>query len=239
METSVMKSEYQQELYDALPQVGQAFQKLAIRGALPLIDTTVRQIFMAHGVENVFGVRLLHRHFDLDRKERMVQFGSVASPWTESVIARAAKTGIVQPSNWLFQNGVAYPYEYRYLDTNPQDLLPDELDYTEFLVDYARFLSENDLMDTLGLVLCEGNSQRSINEICLPMERVAINYPAEKDLSIRSSSLSQEELEGEFTVPAAWFFFQDPVAHSCGKAFHVYTHVSRHPNLAVFYLDLK
>ncbi|PNP86473.1 hypothetical protein FNYG_00175 [Fusarium nygamai] len=198
-----MNPEYQHELYDALPQVEQSSQKLAIRGALPLIDTAIRQIFMAHGVENVFGVRLLHRHFDLDQQERMVQFGSVASPWTENIIKRATKTGVVQPSNWLFQDGTAYPYETRYLDTEPQNLSSGRFDYFDFFVEYARFLSENDLMDTLDLVLCEENSRTSINEICLAVERVAINYHAEEELNVQNSSLTQEDLEGDFTVPAA------------------------------------
>jgi hypothetical protein len=227
-----MDNTYKSEFYDDLPEILPAYQRLATRQVIPLIQTAIRQVFVDHLVEGVFGVRLLHRHFNLSKTERMVQYGAVAMPWDDPMISGAEKSGVVRPCNWVFRDSVAYPYEYIY---QPATAGADRLDlsqHSDFLVAYYEVLRQNQLLDILGLALVDQDTSNQISlvEMCLERERAAINFPAANDLKVVDGPLPKGAADIDVTVPAAWFFSSSgPKVDGCGAGYHgYYRHCGTH-----------
>jgi hypothetical protein len=227
-----MDTTYRSDIYDGLPEILPSYQRLALRKAIPFIETTIRQVFVEHHVEGIFGVRLLHRHFDLSKTERMVQYGAVATPWTDDVISNAEKCGIVQPSNWIFRDSVAYPYEFIYRPVTTDAERLDTSQYSDFLIAYYEALKENQLLDILGLALKDESDQspKFMVEICLEQERAAVNFPAHSGTKVIDGPLPDGAEDMDITVPAAWFFYlPDPTKiDGCGGSFHCYSHCRTH-----------
>ena len=40
-----------------------------------------RSVFQRHGVHQTLGLTVLHRHFDLETGEKLVEFNAVTAPW--------------------------------------------------------------------------------------------------------------------------------------------------------------
>lgn len=111
-----------------------ACQKAEERNIQPVINTTVREVFLKHNVEDDYSACLIHRHYDLSADERNVEADGKA-------VASKDFTGLY-PSSWIFYKGTCYPYEYkRYAVPQPS---------AEFVADLGDLLEEQRLTDLVG-----------------------------------------------------------------------------------------
>src|ERR1700722_10973256 len=67
------------------------------RGSIPLVEkTSFRELFLDYNMDRTFGLILLHRHFDLNENERLVEYNGTSVPWRLSNIS-----GNIRASSYL------------------------------------------------------------------------------------------------------------------------------------------
>ncbi|KAL2071340.1 hypothetical protein VTL71DRAFT_12575 [Oculimacula yallundae] len=112
---------YDPETYQRLPSISDAVANFDRIDGDSLIATTVRELFLSHKMDRTFGLILLHRHFDLDETERLVDYGGTAVPWRLS-----KASGNIRPSTWLLTaDGGIRPYEFYYTSVRDEATEPD------------------------------------------------------------------------------------------------------------------
>ncbi|KAE9369881.1 hypothetical protein N431DRAFT_485680 [Stipitochalara longipes BDJ] len=146
----VQMANYSYEAYDRLPFVIAAQHNLHTSLEGKQLSDVLGNLFLDFQVENTFGVILLHRHFDLEPKEKLVHFGNSSVPWNIDSQSLDSK-GIV-PIAWQFlQDGLA-PFEWRYVA--PFERKPPSIDLTThgpFLSKLTTVLNENQLDGIVGI----------------------------------------------------------------------------------------
>lgn len=135
--------------YSQLPPLTLARDMFEARNTKKHLAGPIRDVFLKHGMENEYGVSLLHRHFDMEPKERLVEYHDVSTPWVldsnESVVPVLG--GYVVPQNFKVDNGKLSPFEFAMQYDQPAGTpVP-----TEFVQDLAQVLDAGDLSGVLGL----------------------------------------------------------------------------------------
>lgn len=105
-------------------------------------------MFRKHGVENDYGLSLLHKHFDLEEGERITDIRGTSNPLTfEDVF----------PTVWgLSQDGQTIcPMEFSLEAINARLLA--NLDFKSFLQEFAATVKLYNLEDILGLCSYPGD----------------------------------------------------------------------------------
>lgn len=139
-------SAYSHEHYDSLPDIIDAVKALTSTSALEELTSSIGAIFVKHGLENVFGLTLLHRHFDMEPTEMLVAFGNVSVPWDTTSNCKA--TDQIHPSSWRFLAGGIVPYEFT---SNKATVQADIKAHNAFSQELGIFLREKHLDQLLGL----------------------------------------------------------------------------------------
>ncbi len=105
-----------------------------------------RIVFNKYHAEKELALSLIHRHFDLQPAERLVEYGRVTAPW----VLNEYSSHKVRPKSWAFIGDELYPYEFEY---NP--LIPSKaFEFDEgFLSDFQQTLRDHNLMNTFGIAL--------------------------------------------------------------------------------------
>lgn len=102
-------------------------------------------------MDRVFGLSLLHRHFDLSSKEILVEYRGTSVPWEETL----GKTSpYIQPSNWaLAKSGIFRPFEFHYSmrDADEDTGVPANSKYLSFVQSFGNLLHEEGVADLFGL----------------------------------------------------------------------------------------
>lgn len=137
---------YSAEHYDSLPDIMDAAESLASSGVLSSLASSIGSIFVKHGTEDIFGLILLHRHFDMEPTERLVEFGNVSVPW--DVTSNGEEMGKIQPVSWRFVGGGIVPYEFT---ANQLGQLLEGCDYDAFVNHLSNALQSMRLDHTFGL----------------------------------------------------------------------------------------
>lgn len=174
---------YDPKVYSSLLDFSEVAQAFRARKGKYFIRT-VRELYLRHNVEECLGVGLVHRHFDLDADERLVQEGNKSAPWKTE---RANKAHVV-PSAWAFRHGALYPYEFEVASgkTKAPELPP------AFVAELYMLLLENGYQETLGINTFHGGpTQQEHTE-----GRTNILTPVSGDPAT------------DHTAPASWGFFR-------------------------------
>ncbi|PQE25768.1 phosphotransferase enzyme family domain-containing protein [Rutstroemia sp. NJR-2017a BBW] len=86
-----------------------------------LISTVFQEMFLSHNMDRLFGLILLHRHFDLDSSEKLVEYRGTSVPWKTSMISDD-----ISAACWTISaHGVISPYEFTYAPRSDPDLGPN------------------------------------------------------------------------------------------------------------------
>lgn len=226
MGSTRIEKKYVSDMYADLPGIIESFQRLTFRDGAGYIEEELRQMFLDHGVEDVFGVRLLHKHFVLRDDERMIQHGHTALPWSSELCASLEADGSIHPSSWLFRDGAAYPYEFHYIPKS-QGSSQQQLDvdsYLEFFTVYRQWLVKNKLSDVLGLFALQSEKREDGNgtmlEINLDDSRASVNFPTSSSGTDEPCRIFEVKDGEDVTVPAGWYFFKSEQALMDGCARH-------------------
>lgn len=156
------------------------------------VSGPIRKLFLKHKIHKHLGIALLHRHFSIQPKARLVDCRNISTPWdmgndTASVIRKY--DGLVLPRSFRLIGGSFVPYEFEFFDTEP----PHQMNQA-FMSQLSDQLCQLGLADILGL--------RNLDEYDsgLTVEITEGNA----NIMIKRGIVPEEEL-----IPALWVFDED------------------------------
>jgi hypothetical protein len=168
------------------------------------IPAHYRSVFLRHGVHQTLGLAVLHRHFDLETGEKLVEYNAVTAPWRMPDSLKIIR-GKVFPKSWVFgEDEELYPYEFGY-----DPYIGGDTDggrgggFAAVNFSHA-FVSEmRDLLKTYGLMRTYG--------VCLIEERVwdpsmprLLEFTAGRTSVVVPLAVSEEETKS--VVESTWVF---------------------------------
>ena len=95
--------DYSSSMYNTIPLLGESTDAYEDRQLSSFINTSMRDIFLKHGVHQRFILLLMHRHFELEAKEKLVNVENVGMLWHWDR-ARADLLLLVVLTQWQFYN---------------------------------------------------------------------------------------------------------------------------------------
>ncbi|KAH7019807.1 hypothetical protein EDB80DRAFT_820410 [Ilyonectria destructans] len=183
---------YIPEAYNSLPGLKSASQRLQDNGGESIITGPIRDIFLRHKVNKIYGVALLHKHFQIQPTERLVDIRNVSSPWetggdTDPVLKKY--NGVIVPRSLRFLNGDLLPYEF---DFSAEKSSTES--NAEFLQQLSAFFHQNGLDQVLGLRLLESRDPDVSVEVTEGTSNIM---------------LPQGAVDTQQLIPAMWVFSTD------------------------------
>ncbi|KAF1363111.1 hypothetical protein EJ07DRAFT_173806 [Lizonia empirigonia] len=183
-----MAEAYNSSTYDGLPLLDQAAGRFDAKGGNEVVKR-LGAIFEKHQTERVFGLVLNHRHFSMEKDERLIEYRGISAPWTKMLDKS-------RPSTWYVsaQNECS-PYEFEYCTdgmANEVDFEPGNPKYRPFIESINEILRESDLVEAFGLCRYPGDDYPGRVEAT--QGRVNINFHPDDAPRFQSSR------------EAAWFF---------------------------------
>ncbi len=104
----------------------------------------------------VFGIGLLHRHFDLNPDEILVEHGSTSTPWPVPPDPLNFMGGRIVPRSWYFPTASSEPRPYEFgFERHDEVVRPASADpesHAAFVADLREILNKHSLTSLLGLV---------------------------------------------------------------------------------------
>lgn len=200
---SCVLAEYRHDAFNDLPSVTDAGNALQAKGGHDIIHETLGPLFVKHGIEEKFGLGLLHRHFEMAPSERLVEYNSTSTPWDAADAQNIG--GMLLSQSWLFGDNQLVPYEFCYSHGNAARAQRLSQDAT--LASMGRFLEELHAMllafgldKTLGLRRHPGLQFEGLVEVTAG--RANINF--------HPSVMSPKE-----STETAWFFDPEYIKRGC------------------------
>lgn len=196
---------YMADAYNSLPTLTaaeKAFRDLDVQSQL---HGPIRDIFFEHGVQDTYGIALLHRHFPIESTHRLVEHNGISVPWQlgdETSTIGCKWGGVIKPRSLRLFDGAFRPYEFLFkaLETQLEPTNTDSKSHDGFFKAMATYLREGRLETLLGLGLLEGH-KREVN-IETTEGKANIMLP---EGSIADTSL----------MPAFWIFGGDDDRCNC------------------------
>lgn len=122
-----------------------------------LTSTLNSKLFHRYNVQDELGLLILHKHFDMEADERLVEYGPVATPWkipgSGSVFG-----GRLVPRCWALKDGDLYPTEFGFVpgtEAAGQPTYPEPSFDPDFVQELNSLLEEEGLTDVFGLTVLE------------------------------------------------------------------------------------
>lgn len=191
-------STYSGDDYNSLPELRAAQADFESKTGKRFVYEVLRPLLFKHYMQKYFGVALLHKHFDLDKDEQLVEINDVASAWKVKTDTRDLARFVV-PSTWKIKQGknganfTPIEFEFEAQGARPHNDLTDA-DAQSFLEDYANSVCNGGLETCLGLTT---RHKRSAG-IEVTEGKTNVFFPNCVDFE-----------GGTNNVAAAWYFDQD------------------------------
>jgi len=194
---------YLHDGFIGLPSVIDAGNDLKALGGREMIYEVFGPLFTKHGVDEKFGLGLLHRHFDMTPNERLVELNNIATPWDETDAESIG--GVLITQSWMFIDNKIVPYEFLYLhgkDAETKQRLEGAglMFLSGFLAEVYAKLAALGLDKTLGLRLHPGPEFNGLVEVTVG--RANINF--------HPSQMSPKD-----STETAWFFDPEYIKRGC------------------------
>ncbi|KAF5655017.1 hypothetical protein F25303_942 [Fusarium sp. NRRL 25303] len=201
---------YDHRAVDAMTDVDVAAQRLQELNGLDHMKSCIRDVFMKHGVDKVFGVGLLHRHYDVAPNEKIIELGPVSSPWVvgdDEVVTG----GSVLPHTWRVFDGELKPTEFKFVPQRDLSNVDRPVFPAAFVKELIGVLQETGLDEVLGVSLYEAGDPDN--------ETMEVTY-GRSSIVIPSTGLIGSKVigpQGFDAFQAAWTFSkkegEDVIAH--------------------------
>ena len=150
---------------------------------------------MRHNANETFVLQLLHRHFDMDPNEKLVEYGPVQNPWPVAADQEFVQGGHVLPKSWRMYNDELHPFEFQFFPATEQPRTPV---FTKAFVNELRdVLLKTGLDNIVGISLTDPAADSKPDDLVeITIGRNSMMVPAGK-----------APAEGvDSTVAAAWSF---------------------------------
>ena len=140
--------EYDPAAFSQIPLIKDAIPVYFMSGLSKVVES-IGALLRDSQLESLFGVCLLHRHFDIGSDEKLVEYNGSATPWVNG--SEVSAGGSVTAQSWFFYNDKLLPFEYEYLPVGTEPTVDWEMVPTRFLTDLKVLLDSHDSGHLLGL----------------------------------------------------------------------------------------
>ena len=162
--TKTLTTAYSSSTFNTAADINPQLKAFEGRKGESFIYETLRPLFHKYGLEEVFGVGLLHRHFSVASDEKLVENGNVTSPWKGVQVGLNSFLGqdvhLIYETSWMLDPDTKkwMAYEFGFSPVQGWDLgwgkkcvKLDDPKYADFLREYSRVITENGWEQLLGL----------------------------------------------------------------------------------------
>ncbi|KAI6352284.1 hypothetical protein MCOR25_009465 [Pyricularia grisea] len=179
--------------YNAIPDLHVAKHRFEEIGGEKLVEETFLELFRRHGVDKTFGLSMVHRHFELNGEERLVEFRGTAVPWEK--VDELNNPGITA-ANWEVTPEGIRPYEFK---LDPASVGSQGIDFNDpkiqaFAAEFLELIQSVDATGLFGLCVYPGDDFETTIETT--EGRANITFPLKPDSKIDN------------TADAAWCYDQ-------------------------------
>ena len=161
--TKMNKTSTLTEAYNSLPTLYEAGKSFKAQDAEKQIRGPIRDMFMKHGVYDVYGLALLHKHFGMKEDQRLVEYGPVSTAWSVDPCAPQIADkygGHIVPRSYRFKDKAKVPYEFAFTSNKWE-----EPDHPEFFGDLENLLVNLQMQDLFGVRLLESHDNNLTVEV--------------------------------------------------------------------------
>lgn len=137
--------------YDTLPSLPDARDAMIAKKGRDFIDGPLRKLFYEQGVQDKLGVRLLHRHFDMNPNERLVEVRKTSFPIEVDVTEEPVipwHAGNIVPQVYRSMGSWLVPCEFAWEEGEGADAFDFD---DQFARRFGELLEEYGMQDLLGL----------------------------------------------------------------------------------------
>ncbi len=153
---------YNAGVFNTLPDLPTAEESFVSKGGPDLVDKVLKPMIERYQLESKLGVGLLHRHFELEDSEKLVEFNNISLPWTSNGDDHSG--GKILPSAWAVKDGGLTPYEFYYSPLGRDTHF--NFDTAEpFVRQFIQAIGESNFEQTLSLRLFPGEGFSGALEI--------------------------------------------------------------------------
>ncbi|PKK49171.1 hypothetical protein CI102_7237 [Trichoderma harzianum] len=126
--------------FNSLPDIAEsnkAFQDVCTQNML----SDIYAVFLKHRVQTIYGLVLVHQHFDLESDEKLVNIGNVAIPLKTDIVSTS-----ITATRWAFSGEGVIPYEF-----STEGLQIDMNQHYDFIHELGKLIHSFGLSDYLGV----------------------------------------------------------------------------------------
>jgi hypothetical protein len=113
-------------------------------------------LFGQYDAETIFGIALVHRHFDMEPREVLAEHKSTSTPWPMPPDPQNFMGGRIVPHSWRFADASLEPQPYEFGFQRHDDIAKsvsvDPPSHAAFITDLRDTLKRHRLTSILGLV---------------------------------------------------------------------------------------
>lgn len=150
METMLLQP-YSMDMFNTLPDLHTAHESFVSNGGTEVINGLFKPMIEKYALQARLGVGLLHRHFDLEDCEKLVEFNNISFPW-KIQNGDDYSGGKILPTAWAVTGDKLLPYEF-YFSPLGRDS-PFNFEATKpFLSDFMQAIAKLGLEKTICLRL--------------------------------------------------------------------------------------
>lgn len=153
---------YDSTAFHSISSLHDANKHFRDNNGLSFVETKLKSLILQHGVANLFGVALVHRHFDLEEGTVLVEKDMVTAPWKcDSSFTKHG--GRIIPTSWFWKGGRSYPYEFAFFPYSK--VTPPKLEeHAPFVEAFFDAVKLHGLDNFIGLRRLSGHESTGILE---------------------------------------------------------------------------
>ncbi|KAF9473385.1 hypothetical protein BDN70DRAFT_885900 [Pholiota conissans] len=139
---------YSPSAFNSLPSLKAAEENFNVKEARQFLEGPIRQAFLDFGVQEKYGIALLHNHFPLQANQRLVDYRNTATAWLVDDEVSPVSTkynGQIVPRAYMFEKDDIVPYEFSFVSAAENDGV------TDVATDVQFFNVLNQTLTSLGL----------------------------------------------------------------------------------------
>lgn len=157
MQLAAFQTEFLPSLYNALPSAEEADQKVRAQGVLDRVLSEAGPVFIKCGVNDQFGVSLLHKHNGCSEGVWMTEYQAVING-EQALVTKPTLTPPTNesavPTTWRVDDGIYHPLEFS-TDPRAKLLFAGARVPKGFLNEFADILDRHSASGFLGLAIVD------------------------------------------------------------------------------------
>jgi hypothetical protein len=207
---ALCSAHFNPRIYNSFPEVEIASQELDKNGNLQAFLTEARDIAISKGLESHIGVRLIHRHFEVEDDERMVETLVIGEEGKMTLVTQPEKETDAVPASWVRTASGWEAFEYS-RDKRVKDMVVSSIVSLQEVALEINALSEKyGLTHLLAVSILAREWTVGLPDDIMFLERSYLSPTKQSIVTVESAA---EETFAS-SIITAWEFSK-PITHAC------------------------